>query len=103
MENVRTARAGSTSQRAAATLEESTPPERKTPNGTSERRCRATAARKSPQNRSDETSKSMGATDGPGGVQYRLDRLFPDSHTRIWARGNFLSDRQIECGAGTYS
>ncbi len=58
IEKVRTSRAGSTSQSAAATLEESTPPERNTPSGTSERRCRATAARKSSQNRSAEASKS---------------------------------------------
>ena len=51
IENVRTFRAGSTSQRAAATLEESMPPERKTPIGTSERRCRATESRSSLQNR----------------------------------------------------
>ncbi len=63
IEKVRTFRGGSTSQSAAATLDESTPPEKKTPSGTSERRCRATDDRNSPQKASAVASKSVSTGD----------------------------------------
>ena len=78
--------AGSISRKAAATLDESIPPERKTPSGTSDRRCRATAPTKSPQNRSAASSN--------GGISacFRRRRLpvtrrfqspvFPDEQVR---------------------
>ena len=94
-----------TSHTAAATLDESIPPERKTPIGTSARRCRSTAARNSGQNASAAAAKPGGATPASGhsGRQYRPSLVRPFSQTRNVAGGSFFTPAQIECGAGTYS
>ena len=44
-----------------------------------------------------------GSVVGAGGCQYRLDPHFARFPHQDMARGSFRSDRQIECGAGTYS
>src|SRR3954462_8641167 len=100
MENVCTFPAGSSSQSAAATLEESTPPERKTPRGTSDRRGPATDSLKMSQNRCATLSSGStpGCGLGNGDSQYRETRILPSSQTRTWPLGNFRSPRQIEWG-----
>ena len=96
---------GSTSQSAAATLDESTPPERNTPRGTSDRRCRATASRNIFQKLAEASANGWLASSGSGNgdCQYRgnSDRaVFPDQD---WPARKLQIPSQIECGAGMYS